>query len=187
MVCWKVGLHSFLPPTLSKYNWHMLFLHPVMSDSLQPPECNMPGLPVCHHLLEFAQVHVHCISDAIQPSHPLTPSSALNLSEHQGPLQWLGSSHQLTKLPELRLQHQSFQWIFRVDFLWGWLVGFPCYPRDSQESSPAPQFKSINSLELCLLYNPVLTTDIQHCVNLRCDMLFLYTHKLQINYHQSIN
>ena len=77
MVCWRVGLHSFLPPTLSKYNWHMLFLHLVMSDSLQPPECNIPGLPVRHHLLEFAQVHVHCISDAIQPSHLLTPSSAI--------------------------------------------------------------------------------------------------------------
>ena len=58
-----------------------------MSDSLQPLECNMPDLPAPHHLLEFAQVHVHCISDAIQPSHPLTPSSALNLSEHQGLLQ----------------------------------------------------------------------------------------------------
>ena len=49
-------------------------------------DSNMPGLPVPHHLLEFAQVHVHCISDAIQPSHPLKPSSssALNLSWHQG-------------------------------------------------------------------------------------------------------
>ena len=44
-----------------------------------------PGVPVHHHLLEFAQVHVRCINDAIQPSHPLTPSSsALNLSQHQG-------------------------------------------------------------------------------------------------------
>ena len=98
MVCWRVGLYSFLPPTLSKYNWHMLFMQPVMSDSLRPLECNMPGLPIPHHLPEFAQVHVHCISDASQPAHPLTPSSALNLSKHQGLLQWLGSSYQLTKL-----------------------------------------------------------------------------------------
>ena len=56
-----------------------------------PKECSTPGLPVPHHLLEFAQVHVHCISDAIQPSHPLTSSfpSALNLSQHQGLFQWV--------------------------------------------------------------------------------------------------
>ena len=49
-------------------------------------DCSMPGLPVPHHLLEFAQVHVHCLSDVIQLSHPLTPSppSALNLSQNQG-------------------------------------------------------------------------------------------------------
>ena len=51
-----------------------------------PMDCSMPGLPVSHHLLEFAQVDVHCIGDAVQPSHPLTPSSpsALNLCQHQG-------------------------------------------------------------------------------------------------------
>ena len=57
--------------------------------------------------------------DAIQPSHPLMPPSppALNLSRHQGLFQWVGCSHQATKMPELQLQHQSFQWVFRVDFL----------------------------------------------------------------------
>ena len=61
----------------------LLFNHPVMSDSLCPMDCSMPGLSVLHHLLECAQVHVHCIGDAIQSSHPLTPSSsALNLSLH---------------------------------------------------------------------------------------------------------
>ena len=54
-----------------------------------PMDCSMPGLPVLHHLPKFAQVHVHCISDAIQPPHSLTPSSpsACNLSQHQGPFQ----------------------------------------------------------------------------------------------------
>ena len=74
-----------------------------------PMDCSMPGLPVPHHLPEFAQVHVYCISDAIQPSHPLTPSSAFNLSQHQGLFQWDSSSHQVTKIVELQLQHQSFQ------------------------------------------------------------------------------
>ena len=54
-------------------------------------DCSMPGFPVLHYLLKFAQIHVHCISDAIQPSHPLLPSSpsAFNLSQHQGLFQWV--------------------------------------------------------------------------------------------------
>ena len=83
-----------------------------------PMDCNTPGLPIPHHLPEFAQVHVHCISDAFQPSHPLTPfpPAAFNLSQHQGLFQSVGSSHQVAKVLEFQLQHQSFQWIFRVDF-----------------------------------------------------------------------
>ena len=82
-----------------------------------PMDCSMPGFHVLHCLPEFAQTHVHWVSDAIQPSHPLSPPSlpALNLSQHQGLFQWAGSSHQVAKLMEL--QCQSFQWIFRVDFL----------------------------------------------------------------------
>ena len=59
---------------------------------------------------------------------------------------------------ELQLQHQPFQWIFRVDFIWDWLVWSPCCPRYSQESYPALQFENINSLVLSLLYGPALTT-----------------------------
>ena len=75
-----------------------------------PMDCSMPGLPVPHHLPKFAQVHVHCIGDAIQSSHPLMPSSlsALSLSPHQGLLQRVSCSHQMTKILELQLQHQSF-------------------------------------------------------------------------------
>ena len=63
-----------------------MFSRPVVSDSLQPMDCSTSGLPVSHRLLKFAQVHVHCTGDAIQPSHPLTSStpSALNPSQHQG-------------------------------------------------------------------------------------------------------
>ena len=80
------------------------------------------------------------------PSHLLSPSSplALNLSQHQGLFQWVSSLHQVCKILVLQLQHQSFQWIFSVDFLWDWLVWSSCCPRDSQESSLAPQFESIN-------------------------------------------
>ena len=89
-----------------------------------PTLCNpmdyiMPGLPVHHQLLEFTQTHVHWVGDAIQPSHPLLPTSppAFSLSQHQGLFQWVSSSHQVAKVLELQLQLQSFQWIFRTDFL----------------------------------------------------------------------
>ena len=114
-----------------------------------PINCSMPGLPVHHQLPESTQTHVHWVGDAIQPSHPLLSSSpALNLSQHQGLFQWVSSSYQVAKVLEFQLQHQSFQWTPRTDFLQDGLVGSPCSPRDYQESSPAPQFKSINSSAL---------------------------------------
>ena len=68
----------------------------------------------------------------------------------------ISCSYQVAIVLELQLQHQSFHWILRTDFLWDGLVGSPCSPRDSQESSPTPQFKSINSLALSFLYGPTL-------------------------------
>ena len=78
-----------------------------------------PGLPVHHQLPESTQTHVHCVSDAIQPSHPLSSPSppAFNLSQHQGLFHWVSSSHQVAKVLELQFQQQSFQWMFRGDFL----------------------------------------------------------------------
>ena len=83
-----------------------------------PMDCSMPGLPVHHQLLQLAQIHVHRVGDAIQPSHPLLSPSppAFNLSQHQGVSQWVSSSHQGTTVLELQLQHQSFQSIFRIAF-----------------------------------------------------------------------
>ena len=82
-----------------------------------PMNCSTPGFPISHQLLELAQTHVHQVGDAIQPSQPLSsPSpSAFNLSQPQGLLQWVSSSHQVTRV--LEPQHQSSQWIFRIDFL----------------------------------------------------------------------
>ena len=76
------------------------------------------GFTVLHHLLEFAQTHIHWVDDAIQPFHPLLPPSppTFNLSQHQGLFQWAGSSSQVARVLEFQLQRQSFQWIFRVDF-----------------------------------------------------------------------
>ena len=84
-----------------------------------PMNCSMAGLPVHHQLPEFTQTHVHWLSDAIQPSHPLSSPfpPTFNLSQHQGLFKWVSSSHQVAKVLEFQLQHQSFQWIFRTDFL----------------------------------------------------------------------
>ena len=124
-----------------------------------PKDCSMPGFPVLHYLPELAQNHVRWVGDAIRPFHPLSsPSPAFSLSQHQGLFQWVSSWHQVAKVLELQLQPQSFQWIFRVDFLQDWLVGSPCCPRDPQESSPTPKFESINSLALSFLYGPALTS-----------------------------
>ena len=91
---------------------------------LCPTLCNpinhsMPSLPVHHQVLEFTPTHVHWVGDAIQPSHPLSSPSppALSLSQHQGLFKWVSSSHQVAKILEFQLQHQSFQWTPRTGFL----------------------------------------------------------------------
>ena len=84
-----------------------------------PMDCSTPGLPIHHQLPESSQTHVHCVGEAIQPSHPLSSPSppAFSLSQHQGLFQWISSSYQVANVLELQLQHPSFQWIFRTDFL----------------------------------------------------------------------
>ena len=105
-------------PDLNEQKTKLLFcqsltqLRPTLYD---PMDSSMPGFPVLHHLPELAQIHVHWISDAIQPSHPLSsllllPSIFLNIMVFSNEV---GSSHQVTKVLEVQLQHQSFQWIFR--------------------------------------------------------------------------
>ena len=75
-----------------------------------PMNRSMPGLPVHHQLPEFTQTHVHRISDAIKPSHPLSsPSPAPNHSQHQSLFQWVNSLHQVAKELEFQLQYQSFR------------------------------------------------------------------------------
>ena len=105
-----------------------------------PMNHSTPGLPVHHQLPEFTETHIHWVGDAIQPSHPLSSPSppALNPSQHQGVFQWVNSSHEVAKVLEFQFQHQSFQRTPRTDLLQDGLVGSPCNPRDSQESSPTP-------------------------------------------------
>ena len=135
-----------------------LFSHLAFSNSLRSMNYSMQGLPVLHNLWEFAQTHVHWVSDAIQPSHPLSsPSPAFNLSQHQGLFQLVSSSYQVAKVLELQLQHQSFQWIFRIDFFrMDWFDLFAV--KETLKSSLAPPFESISSSVLSLLYGPTHTS-----------------------------
>ena len=83
-----------------------------------PMNRSMPGLPVHHQLPESTQTHANWVSDANQPSHPLSsPPPAPNPSQHQGLFQWVNSSHEAAKVLEFQLQHQSFQWTPRTDLL----------------------------------------------------------------------
>ena len=118
-----------------------------------PMNCSTPGFPVLHHLLEFFQSHVHWICDAIRLSDPVSPFfSCPQPFPASGLFQWIGSWHQVAKV--LELLHQSFQWIFRVDFM----IWFPCCPTGSQESFPTPLFESICGIQPSLWSNSHICT-----------------------------
>ena len=131
-----------------------------MSDSLRPhglqharPPCPSPTPGVYSNSCPLSWWCHPTISSSVVPSPP-----AFNLSQHQGLFKWVSSLHQVAKVLEFQLQPQSFQWTPRTDLLWHRLVGSPCSPRDSQESYPTPQFKSINSSALSFLYSTTLTS-----------------------------
>ena len=129
-----------------------------MSDSLRPHglkharlPCLSPAPGACSNSCSLSQWYHPTISSSI-----ITFSSCLQsfpTSESFPMSQFFTSDGQV-----LELQHQSFQWIFKTDLLQNRLVGSPCSPRDSQKSSPTPQFKSINSSALSSLYGPTLTS-----------------------------
>ena len=130
-------------------------LSPTLCDSM---DCSTPAFTVHHQLLELAQIHVHRVSDAIQPSHPLLSHSlpAFNLSQHQGLFQWVSSLHQVAKVLEFHFSiSPGNEYSGLISFTDGPL-GSSCSSRDSQESSPTPQFKSINFLALTSLYSSTL-------------------------------
>ena len=130
MSCWHIfslQLQLILPSCkinqcqITTAQWEYIWISSVTQSCLTLCDlvnCSTPGLPVHPQLPEFIQTHVHWVSDAIQPSHPLSSPSppALDLSQHQGLFQWASSSHQVAKVLEFQLQHQSFQWIPRTDF-----------------------------------------------------------------------
>ena len=147
-----------------------------MSDSLWPHELQHATFP-CPSLSPWVCSNSYPLSQGCHSTilHFVTPFSYWPESFHQSLFQWVSSSHQVAKELELWLQHQPFQWIFMVDFLWDWLVWSPCCPRDSQEASLAPQFESINSSVFSLLYGSTLTSmcvclAAQSCLTF-CDLM----------------
>ena len=141
------------------------FSHSVMSNSLRPMDCSMPGSLVLHHLPEFAQTHIHWVNDAIQPFHPLSVvpfSSCLQSFPASGSFpvsQFFASGGQITGASASDSNEYSGLISFRMDWLDLLAV------QDSQESSPTPPFKSINSLMLSFLYGPTLTSIHDHWKN----------------------
>ena len=113
----------FFTDQLTEWNWENSYQFSSVAElcltPCDPLDCSTPGFPVHHQLPEPAQTHVNWVGNVIQPSHPLLSPSlpAFNLSQHQGLFQWVSSLHQVAKVLEFQLQHQSFQWIFRTDFL----------------------------------------------------------------------
>ena len=127
-----------------------------VSNSLRPMDCSTAGFPVHHQLPEFTQTHLHWVGDAIWPSHrPLLlpsifPSIRVFSSESVLPIRW----------PKFGVSASASVLLMNIQdwFLYNRLHRSPCSPRDSQESSPTPQFKSINSSVLSVLYGPTLTS-----------------------------
>ena len=136
------------------------FSNSVMSNSLQPHglqharlPCPSPPPGVYSNSCPLSPWFHPTISSSLSPSPP-----AFNLSQNQDLSNESALCIRWPKVLEFQLQHQSFQWIFRTNFLYSWLVWSPCSPRDSQESSPTPPFKSINSSVLSFLYSSTFTS-----------------------------
>ena len=119
-------LFSHVPPidlsiahSTGCYNFQFSSVTQLCLTLFDPMDCSLQSFAVHHQLLELTQTHVHWVSDAIQPSHPLLSRSPppFNLSQYQGLFKWVSSSHQVAKVLEFQLQQQSFQWIFRTGLL----------------------------------------------------------------------
>ena len=138
-------------------------------------DCSTPGSAILHYLLELAQIHVHWVGDSIQPSHPvLHPSPVvLNPSQHQRLFQGVSTSYRWSKYQSFSFSiSPSNEYSGLISFRIDWL-GSPCSPRDSQESSPTPQFKSINSSMLSLLYGSNLISVHEYWKNHSFDYMDL--------------
>ena len=143
----------------SNYTKHIQFSHSFVYHSLQPhesqharPLCPSPTPGVYSNSCPSSRWCHPAISSSVVP---FSCPQSLPASEYFPMSRLL---HQVPKVLDFQLQHQPFEQIFRTDFLEYWLVWSPCSPRDSQESSPAPQFKTISCLAPSLLDGPTFTS-----------------------------
>ena len=148
------------------------FSSSVVSDSLRPhepqharPPCPAPTPRIHPNPSPLSQWCHPTISSSVIPFSPCPQSFPASGSFQMSQLIATLWPLQVAKVLEFQLQHQPFQWTPSTDFLYNGLVGSPCSPRDSQESSPTPQFKSINSSVLSFLYSPTLTSVHDHWKN----------------------
>ena len=125
-----------------------------------PMNCSTPGLlsiTISQSLLKRMSVELMMPSDHLILCCPLFllpsifPCTRVFSNESVLPIRW-------PKYRSFSFRNQSFQWIFKTDFLYNWLVWSPCSPTDSRESSPTSQFKTIRSSALSFLYGPLLTS-----------------------------
>ena len=153
--------------TLQSHSWAQSFLvgwcclvAKLCLTLCNPMDCSLPGFPVHHQLPEFTQTHLHWVSDAIQPSHPLSSPSppTFNPSQHQGLFKWVSSSHLGAKSIGVSASTSVLPMNTQDWSPLGWTGWISLNPRDSQKSSSIPQFKSINSSTLSFLYSPTLTS-----------------------------
>ena len=149
----------YIPRFQGLWTYMLWFSCSVVSNSLRPHSlqharipCPSPSPGPCSNSCPLSRWSHPAISSSVAPF-----SSCLHPFQHQGLFQWVSSLHQVAKVLELQLQHQSFQSIFSVDFLYNEMVWSLCSLRDSQESFPT-QFESINSSMLSLLYGPTFTS-----------------------------
>ena len=128
--------------------------------------CNTPSFPVLHYLLEFAQIHVNWVTDAIQPSHPLPPTSppALSLSQHQGLFQWVRSSHQVAKVLELQLQHHSCEYTGFISFRIVWFDLLASKGLSRVLSSTTVQEHQIFSMTIWTFVGKMVSLLFKYCV-----------------------
>ena len=122
-------------------------------------DCSMPGFPVHHQLLQLAQTPVHWVSDAIQPSHPLSSASppTFNLSQHQDLFQRVSSSHQVAKVLEFQLQLQLSVLPMNIQdrFPLGWTVWISFQPKGLSRV-----FSNTKGQKYHFLYGPTFTSDM---------------------------
>ena len=139
-----------------------------------PMNHSTPGFPVLQHLPIPAQTHVRRVSDATQPSHPLSSPfpPAFNLSQHQGLFQWVSSLHQVAKVLEHHFSiSPSSEYSGLISFRIDWFDLLAV--QGTLESSATPQFKSINSSALSFLYGPTLTSKHDYWKNHSFDYMDL--------------